>query len=129
MRQRHRNQDHDHQHRDGQADVHDGAQHIVYPAAAVTGNQTDHQADRGSDEAGDQADDQRGPGAVDQIGDDALALIVGAEDEGAAALWLLVQPADGGIRVGRHDQWSDQPDQDDEGDQYGSHPKPRTQST
>src|SRR6185295_2814797 len=109
----------------GQADVDDRAKHIVYPAAAVAGDETDDETDGRSNESRDQPDDQGGAGAVHQIGNDALAFIVGTEDEGAAAPRLVVQPADGGIRAGRDDQWPDQRDQDYEGDQRGGYPKSR----
>ena len=77
------------------------------PAAVVAGHEADGQADHGGDGAGDQADDQRGPGAVDQVGDHALALVVGAEQQRTATRWRVVQPADGGVRAGLHDQRSD----------------------
>ena len=82
---RHERED-QHQRRNAHHDFDQAAEQHVDPAAEVAGQRADGDADRGGDAHRDEADAERDLRAVDHLGEDVEALLIGAEPVVAAGL-------------------------------------------
>ncbi len=82
----------------------------------------------GRDGAGHQPDDQRRSGAVHEVGQHALPLVVRAQQQWAAALRWVVQTADHRIGADPDQNRAEQADQGDEHHDDGGDPESRRES-